>query len=274
MKEDRMTRLIIALFAAPLLFGGCINTPTNNNTGTGSGTVFLWISSDKDTYISCGRTGTCEEGELNFGKNGSLVVADWELAHKRSYVHFVIPTLPENTEILEAYVELFHGGKNEDGKRDDILIPAANGNAAWSPHTLTWNNAAEKGTTPAANFNIKLESQAWSGSENIAGIAKQIFAKPSEYYGFIFWWSMNMNGGLGIEKGFYSNNDISRKQNELGKAPRLLVKIKLPTGKTTNDIVLPFFAPDNDLDALPRPTTMLLFRQADDWPTDWDVAHK
>lgn len=267
-----MRYLSTLIFLPVFVFTGCTSNSPTSSGPPASGEVYLWIAADKDTYISCGRTASCEEENLNYGTSGTLVVADWELAHKRSYVHFVIPTLPDSTEILEAYVELYHSGKNEDGKRDDITIPVAVASAAWSPLILTWNNNPDKGLPLGANFSLRLKSQAWSGSENITGIVKGIFADPSKFYGFIFWWSMNMNGGLGIEKGFFSNNDLSRTQTELGKSPRLLVKIKLPSGKTTNDITLPFFVPDNDLTALARPTQMMLFRQSSDWPSDWDVA--
>ena len=267
-------RKIVSTLCILAMIAGCnSNSPTNTNAPA-SGTVYLWISSDKDAYASCGATASCEEQLRNFGTHNQLVVADWEFAHKRSYVHFPIPTLPDSTEILEAYIELFHSGKNEDGKSDDILIPVALSFAAWSPLTLNWSNKPEGTNPPGSHFSLKLESQAWSGSPDITGWVKQIFANPSTFFGFTFWWSQQMNGGLGIEKGFYSNNDLSRTQNDLGKAPRLLLKLKLPSGKTTNDITLPFFAPDNDLTNLPRPTTMMLFRSGSDWPSDWNVSFR
>jgi hypothetical protein len=255
-----------------LVLAGCdtVGSSLSSIDGAASDSVCLWLSADKDATVSCGRTSSCEEGDRNFGQDGILVVADWENAHKQTYIRFTIPTLPVGTEIIDAYVELNHPGKNEDGKRDDIDIPFMRASGPWSPMTITWRNQPNADPL-VAESTIRLRSQAWSGSPNVLHLVRPWFENPSTNHGILVYWRSTL--GLGIEKGFYGNNDIRRKQNDPGPAPRLLVRIKLPEGKTTNDITLPYLAADTDLDQ-PRPVTTVLFRKGGTWPADWSVAPK
>jgi len=246
------------------------NNPTPPNQGTASGTVSLWISSDKDAYVSCGRTSSCEEGDLNYGTHDHLVVAGGQNGRKRAYVHFPIPNVPEGTEVLEAYLELFHSGKNEDGKTDDIDIPFGELQQGFAPLTVTWNTRPDPGTTEG-QYRIKLHSQAWSGSQDIKDLVAGYLGSPESHLGFFLAWNELFHSGLEIEKGFYSNNEKDRTESDLSKAPRLLVKIKLPDGKTTDDMTMPFMTTDNDLKDLTRPTLMLRYTQGD-WPATWEVT--
>jgi len=258
-----MKYAVVTLVLFTMCMGGCSNSTSSSGTG-GSGIIYLWIGVDKDTYVHM------EDSDRNYGDMASLVVADWESTHKRTYVHFLLPILPDGTEILEAYLELFHSGANEDGKTDDIDIGVQRASGTWSPLTLTWDN--EPTFYRAPEFMIDLESQAWSGSDDISSIVTGMFDDPDSDYGFVVSWSMNPTG-LGIEKGFYSNNHIYRKADDLWLSPRLLVKIQLPSGKTTSDISLPALPTDNDID-FPAGTNILMlnFSSAADWPDDWDVA--
>jgi hypothetical protein len=259
-------------FLAPLLL---ILVSCNQVIGPGdppvaTDTVTMWLAADKDAMVSCGRTGSCEEGDLNFGKHGTIVAAHWELARKQVYLHFTIPNLPPGTEIIDAYIEVFHPGKNEDGKRDDIDMPLMRAQAPWSPMTLTWRNQPNVDPLAQESY-IRLRSQAWSGSPDVASLVRPWFERPADNYGMMLYWRNSL--GLGVEKGFYSNNDIRRTQTDMGLSPRLLVRIKLPAGTSTRDITMPFLPSDTDLDQ-PRPITMVLMRQGGTWPVDWNVAPK
>jgi hypothetical protein len=263
-----MRRMLCIMVFAALLIGGC---SSNKGVGSGdqaSGTVCLWIGADKDAYVTCGRTVGCEEGDHNHGQDIYLVVAGWELAHKRSYVHFLLPILPEGTEIMEAYLEFHHPGKNEDGNTDNVDIPVQKASGDWSPMDLTWNN--QPAFTPSQLFTIDLKSQAWSGSSNIVAAVTDMFGDPESDYGFVLWWTELT--GVGIEKGFHSNNCMDRTASDLGSSPRLLVKIKLPSGKTTSDISLPALPLDNDLPFEGQEILMLRFSSGSNWPEDWDVT--
>lgn len=263
--------LALAITFAALFAGGCnlIKDAAPAQPGA-SGTICFWIAADKDTYASFGRTG--EEGDLNFGQHGTLPVATGPSGRKRTYLNFARPTFPEGTEILFAKMELFHPGKNEDGTSDDISLDVATiRTEPWSPATLTWNNRPDRGMSHMTEFPLVLRSQAWSGSGNIKGFIEDMFNNPSSHYGFM----IGLPDGFfakQVEKGFYGNNDIRRKQDDLGLSPRLLMKVKLPAGKTTSDVMMPFLPTDNDLKNLPRPVTMVRFVQADEFPSDWKVS--
>ncbi len=253
-------------------FAACdVISPPIGVPPTQSGVVCLWIGSDMDTYASYGREGS--EANLSFGRNGSLSVAAGMLSRKISYVHFTPPTLPEGTEVLDAKLELFHGGKNEDGYgTDDVTLNVGViRNEPWSPMTLTWNNRPDRGGIPPAEYPLRLRSQAWSGTASIVDAVKGMIADPSTNYGFVISYRENFMERQ-LDKGFYSNNDYRRKQNDLGLSPRLLVRIKLPPGKTTDDMRLGFLPANNDLGGIQQPITMVRFIGSDSWPQDWNVS--
>jgi hypothetical protein len=267
----KTTIITLAAALAAVLWSGCdLFKDQALAPPTASQTMCCWIAADKDTYASFGRTG--EEGDLNFGLHGTLPVAVGPVGRKRIYLNFARPNFPAGTEILFAKMELFHPGKNEDGTTDDIQIDVASiRTEPWSPATLTWNNRPDRNTPHMAEFAIALRSQAWSGTGNIKGFIDDMFANPSTHYGFM----IGMADGFfsnQIEKGFYGNNDIRRKQDDLGLSPRLLLKVRLPQGKTMNDVTLPFLPTDNDLGRIPKPVTMVRFVQTDEFPTDWNVS--
>ena len=134
-----------SLSLASLLLAGCLPP---QNSGTASGTVYLWVGADKDTYGSCGNIGLgCPEQNQTFGQNGTLPVAYNGVALKKTYVHWTPPTFPAGTVIEEAYIELWHGGMNEDGQSDEIDIPVVDAQAPWSPETLTWANQPNNSLT-------------------------------------------------------------------------------------------------------------------------------
>jgi hypothetical protein len=247
---------------------GC-EIPSFGGDEEAKGTVFLWISSDKDTYVSCGAAGPpCPEENLTFGTHGTLAVAKNGVGVKQIYVHFGLPTLPEGTVLEEAYLELYHPAQNEDGQTDDVDIPVARASAAWSPEQVSWATQPDTSLT-GGEATINLRSTDWSGTEDIVTLVDDWYANPGSNHGFRIYW----NGTPGIEKGFYSNNDINRKVDDLGLAPRLLIRMELPEGKTTSDMTLPALPTDNDL-SFPAGEEILMVRFAGgtDWPNSWKVT--
>jgi len=259
MRDHRLALALGFLVAGGLLMGGCGRTSAPADD---SQTQYLWIAADKDTWV------WFEYPDSQWGQDGYLRVA-YLGDNKRSFVHFFLPNLPEGTEVLEAYVELYHGGTTEDGYSDDLDIKVQRAAGAWSPGTLTWNNQPAFGR--ATEFTIQLRSAAWSASGDIAGIVQEMVDAPASYHGFIVDY---FDPGLshGIEKGFDSNNH-SRTAQDLAHAPRLLAKVLLPAGKTMNDVTLPAIPADNDLD-FPPGTSILMLRYSSgpDWPAAWDVV--
>ena len=250
-----------------LASAGCQLAPPPGG-GTASGTVYLWVSADKDAYTSCGGSG-CPEQNNNYGTQGFVPVANNPPLNilKKAYVHFTPPTFPEGTEIEEAYFEMFHGGTNEDGSTDAIDIPVAEAIAAWSPLTIT--HANQPNTDLTGGFTtIDLRSAAWSGTPDISATVIDWLETPATNHGLVSYWVYQ---GTGVEKGFSSNNHTSRTANDLGQAPRLLIKAIFPDGTSTDDMQLGALPPDNDID-LGTSVLMVEFRSSSDWPEDWDVS--
>jgi len=219
-----------------------------------------------DTYVSCGRTSGCDEGDLNFGQHGDLVVALWQLAAKRTYIHFLIPNVPQGTQVLEAYLELYHPGEREDGYSDDVSIPFQEATEEWTPMELTWNN--QPPFSPSGRHYIDLKSQSWAGSDNISDMVQGYFDDPSSHKGIVVYWS---NVAIPLEKGFYSNNYIGRTASDMGLSPRLLAKIKLPPGKSISNVTLPPLPSATDLGFPGQQVLMMRYATGTDWPDDWDV---
>jgi hypothetical protein len=262
-----MKKLILASLVS---LTGCIPLPTSTGGGTvADGDVYFWISSDKDTYVSCGSPAqSCPEQSWTFGTRDQLVAAEWDLGIKKSYIHFTPPTLPAGAEILEAYVELYHSGRNEDGHTDDLTLPVDIAATSWSPHTLTYANQPNTQLIGSVT-SIELQSQAWSSTPDISGLVSDWIENPASNKGLVvYWFSQYQNA----EKGFYSNNHRSRTATDLGLAPRLLMKVGFADGTSTADMTLGPLPSDNDIDLGPE-VLMVRYTSTTDWPSDWAVAH-
>lgn len=273
MKMNHPITVLSILILLSLYFSSCnlINQEDDEgDTGTENGsTVFIWVGSDKDTYVSCGQSGPpCSEENINYGDSNMLVVARTGVALKKIYIHFGLPILPDGSTVEEAYFELYHPAMNEDGQTDDVNIPLARAAEAWSPLGVTFENEPNPQLT-GAEYSINLNSRDWSGSPNIADIVRDWYDNPSSNHGFYIYWDQ-LNPG--IEKGFYSNNDVRRTADDLGLSPRLLLKVVLPSSQTSEAITLPAIPPDNDLAFDGQEIVMARFRVADSWPEDWNVT--
>lgn len=240
----------------------------NGEQVTGTGTVYLWIASDADSYVVCNKAGTgpCQSFDVDYSGSNTLVVAHNAFSVKRTYVNFPMPVFPEGTNVEEAYFELYHSGKNEDGKTDDIMIDVARVMSAWSASNVRYENQPVP-TGPYGEFQIRLRSQDWSGSSNIFHAMNEAIAPGSNFEGFAAFIS---NYEPGYEKGFYSGNHDSFTLGDLGLAPRLLMKITLPDGNTTNDI--DFSAANVHPDNAGSRRFGYFIRTGGNWPAEWDIA--
>lgn len=259
-------QLVIA--AAVILVGlagaGCVRNLGSIATSGGDGEVCYWISADADTYIGPG-----PEADRNFGREGSVSVSGFTSVQpsRLTFVRFPYLHFPQGTEILEAKFQLFMGGKNEDGQGDDITMAVdLIHDFPWSPLTLTWNTNDAGRRSWGGTYPFIIRPQNWCTTENIAEAVRTSYANQDKIHGYV----VSYRRQTAHRKGFSSNQDFSRKQNDLGKAPRLLLRVKLPAGSTTSDVTLPFLAADTDL-TLPRPVTTVRFSVSSTWPADWDV---
>ena len=255
-----MKYMLLVLVTAALAIMCCSSDKVVSGGGGGSAAWCLWIAADMDATVDVTMP------DVNWGADGYNRVALGTTKAKRSYIHFMIPNFPEGTSVSEAYLELYHGAKNADGMTDDIDIPFTEASDTWSADEITWNN--QPAFTPGGTHHIDLRSQSWSASDDMAGVVQGYFDNPSSHRGIVLYW---VNTALYIEKGFSSNNDISRTASEMGKAPRLLAKITLPEGKTMDDVTLPQFPAGTDLDFPGQEILMLRYSSGSDWPADWEV---
>lgn len=251
--------VLVVAFASLAVLSCSTDNPVDSGNGA-SGTVYLWIGADMDATVDFSMP------DVNWGADGYNRVALGTNKAKRSYIHFMIPNFPEGTTVLEAYVELYHGGMNEDGMTDDLEIPFQEASDTWSADEITWNN--QPSFTPGGTHTVDLISQSWSPSDDITAEAQAYFDDPDSHRGIVVYWA---DIGMSIEKGFSSNNSLSRTADDMGEAPRLLAKITLPDGKTMDDVSLPQFPAGTDLDFPGEEILMLRYSSASDWPEDWDV---
>ena len=230
----------------------------------GNRIAYYWIMADADTYVECVKAGgACVPVEANYAGR-PLVTSHNALGIKRSYVDFPLPDFPQGTTVEEAYVELFHSGTNEDGKTDNISIDVTRVRTPWIADDVHYENQPVR-TGGGGEFQIKLKSNNWSGTSDIAFAMNQEISNPSDFHGFVAFISRPEPG---YEKGFYSNNDNSVIQDGLGQAPRLLLKVELPEGVSVNDIGFP----ERHTDANGSQVFGSRVRQTTDWPSDWQVA--
>jgi hypothetical protein len=247
-------------------------------------TVFLWIGAWQDAYVSCDYVTDCQDAGRNFGTDFYLAVADNGFSIKRTYVQFALPAVPAGTVIEEAYFEIYHDARNEDGKTDDVVIPVAEVPEAWDSNTITFANQPFQ-VAPTGRLNLYLRSQDWSGSENINGSVAAHFANPATNYGFAVFWPRAWQPG--ITKGFNSKNHLKRPLARTAQGyapavggmtygPRLLLRLVLPESASPADIVPPPTNPNdeyfNPLSArFPDPPSMIV-ETGTTWPAEWDVA--
>ena len=230
----------------------------------GNRIAYYWIMADADTYVECVKAGgACVPVEANYAGR-PLVTSHNALGIKRSYIDFPIPNFPAGTRIEEAYVELFHSGTNEDGKTDNISIDITRVRTPWVADEVHYENQPVQ-TGVGGEFQIKLRSNDWSGSNNMAFAMNQEIENPANFHGFVAFISRPEPG---YEKGHYSNNDNSVIQDGLGRAPRLLLKVELPEGVSVNDIGFP----ERHTDANGSQIFGSRVRQTVNWPADWDIA--
>ena len=266
----RRGHLLSALAGALILLAAAacrIPTGLANSNQPSSSFAFIWLGSYKDAFVSCGRVGPpCPEGNNNYGRHGSLGVACCGVAFQKSYIQFGLPILPSGSVVEEAFFEMYHGGKNEDGTSDDVIIPLALAAGPWTVAGITLANEPNRSTSGAFS-SIKLRSMGWSGSPNIASTVRDWYANPGANNGLNVYWP----GPSVMQKGFYSNNDVRRRVNDLGLSPRLLIKVRLPAGATPADVTIPPLPADTDLPFPGQTVLMALIQTGADWPAQWDV---
>ncbi|MCP4269061.1 MAG: DNRLRE domain-containing protein [Candidatus Brocadiaceae bacterium] len=258
---------------------GCCEDSAQVGTveGNGSNWIFLWIAAYKDTYVYN------QELDSSFNCVDDLRVTflphgEFKPDLRRTYVDFVMPRLPEGFKVTEAYLNLYNPAFRGDGTSDKIEIPVREALAYWPACTLTWRTQPEDENVFVSNggFQLQLRSQSWFGSTvSIDKIVSRMIDNPNTNEGFILYLPAPPIGGQSAQKAFWSNNHQSRTSTDVGLAPRLLIRVKLPNGTDESDIVMPPLPGDNDLGALGDEVMMLRIANTSDssslWPASWQV---
>ena len=260
------TMKLFFLLSILLGFTGCelIFNEEDIEAVVGSRIAYYWIVADADTYVECVKAGGgCTAIEADY-TGRPLVTSHNALGVKRSYFNFPLPNFPAGTIVEEAYVEMFHSGSNEDGKTDDIAIDVSRIRTSWVADAVHYNNQP---VLPGGGgeFLLKLESRDWSGTNNIASAMNQEIQNPNDFHGFVAFIARNEPG---YEKGFYSNNDILTAADQMGRGPRLLLKVELPQGVSTQDVNFPNQHSDGNGSTI----FGVQVRQSNDWPIEWNVT--
>lgn len=276
--------VFIFMAAAVASLSGCMlnQNPLSPVLGNNaSGTVYMWIAPYTDTKISS------ESPDMNYKNTGDLTAGRADIPgsvtnYQVSYLKFLMPFLPDSTQIVESYFEVYHSGKTEDGTTDDVYLNLSEVGVKWNADSVTWNHGPDgkQYVTGVSPMKIKLHSQDWSGTTDITPLVKRLIADTASNTGF----RLTLGDQQNFFKSFYSNNDFHgigndahRSDSTLGLAPRILIKIVLPAGKTTKDIYYPSLPVDTDIKLGHFTMTrgyvwMANYRSGTaDWPSDWGV---
>lgn len=256
-------RCLVALAA---LTAACGGTPTTEGPTPTSGTVFLWIGADQDTYTKCSVAASCANGDQNHPLQGELHVSNEpEIELKRAYLHFTLPTLPEGATVVRANLEVYNGAKQGDGRSDDVCLGVTAVGESWSPFALTW---ADQPVDQAVSgeFGLSFRSKAWT-TANVLDAVQEHFADPAKNFGFAITAPPNTQ----LDKAFYSLNAETRTADDMGLGPRLLIEIELPAG--SDPISWPSdVASDSDLPFPGQSVLMAKTAVGEDFPEEWEPA--
>lgn len=263
------------LFLLALASVGC-QLPTQPGSGSTSNNdiAYIWNSAYTDTYISS------QEPDRNFLPN-ELMAAQYAVGplgpgmKTTCYVKFIMPVMPQGSVVEEAYFEVFHGGKNEDGTTDDITFNVSEVEQPFNARTVTWNNGPDgrlfvAGQPISPNSN-RFRSQDWCSTPNISGLIQKYIDEPSTNNGF----RVTISDLRTYYKGFYSVNSFGRTRTELGKAPRIVMKIRMPAGTAnSSNISWPNVPADHDLARFPTGQNIKISEYqfgGADFPPSWNV---
>ena len=259
-----MRTIVVSTLA--LAAAACGGNPTTQGPAPTSGTVYLWISADQDTYTKCSVAAECNNGDQNHPFQGELQVANEPAVElKRAYLHFTLPTLPAGSEVLRAHLEVYNGAKNGDGRSDDVCLGITTLGESWSPFALTWDEQPVDQAL-SGEHGLSFRSQAWTTGDVLDAVQEH-FANPSKNYGF----AITVPPNTELDKAFYSLNAPSRTESDMGLAPRLLIEVKLGPGN--DPIVWPSnVAADSDLPFPGKNVLMARTAVGDDFPEEWEPA--
>jgi hypothetical protein len=231
-----------------------------------TGRVAIWVAAEEDAFIKS------NQPQQNFGRSISLGVDGGPAQYEYTYLRFSLPSLPVGTTIMTAHFELYHGGINDDGRGTDYeLLGVRQPTAPWSAITITYDNAPNRPghDGPAVpGVGVCVNPRDWSPSGEIAGGIGSAYHQNRRAVDFY----VLRDRTPPVGRGFYSNNHLSRHQDELGLAPRLLMIVQLPDGAYIDAQTWEEFGSAHDQGTLSQSVLMSKAEQAvPSWPSSWGV---
>lgn len=261
------------------LFGSRL-TPVMEGTAEGE-FAYVWLAAVKDADVRCAAPG-CADGGTRYGDLPALNLALGDAMPpgiQKAYVAFYLPGFPPGTEVVEAHLNLFEQSEQipSTSPRPVDLVPGP-----WDPMRISYDRQP---VPPGARGEMVGEIGGFGGRNEWRGMRASVsalvravtahLADPSSNHGFVI---QNFPDDSGLYlRSFSSLNHPTRTASDMGQAPRLLLKLRLPEAApslSAANVVLPPLPAETDLDETLPPGEVLVMRVAggEDWPDDWDVA--
>lgn len=241
-KKQIFRFLIISAVLLSLLVG--ISTPYQARAAT---TDTKYGSASKDAYAESGYAGTTTGNQQNL----YMGYDTWYNKYRtRIYISFNLPSLPANTQVDSAQVEIYQYAVECSGSYGVTAYEIASG---WDEYGLTWNNQPSKGgSVGSTTFGC---SNGWK-SIDITSLVKNWYQGASNN-GITIWANSEYNAG-----GIFRSRECSTSQCPGQEHPRL--KVNYSTAPTPTPS--PTHTPSSTSTPTPSPT---LTPQPSPWNTAW-----
>ena len=261
------------------LFGSRL-TPVMEGSAEGE-FAFVWLAAVKDADVRCTAPG-CVDGGTRYGDLPALNLALADVMPpgiQKTYVAFYLPQFPPGTEVVEAHLNLFEQSEQipSAAPRPVDLVPGP-----WDPMRVSYDRQP---VPPGARAEMVGEFAGFGARDTWRGTLARTsalvpaieahLADPASNHGFVI---QNFPDPSGFYlRSFSSLNHPSRTASDMGQAPRLLLKLRLPEADpvlSAGTVVLPPLPPETDLDETLPAGEVLVMRVAGgtDWPAEWRVA--
>jgi hypothetical protein len=266
MKYLRLTIFIYLLVFCLLQFNSCSNEGNPQNSGDGSTTTYFWLAAIKDAYV---RSDIPEfNGSGAFSLNVAYGIPNGE---HRTYIKFFMPQLPDGSEILEAYINVYEDSRT--GQPGNSGIPIGTAQAEWDPASITWLDQPNPVGQLSVGTQIGsfISENMWRTSGDIKLIVQEHLDNPATNFG----WILDNSSAFNFTRSFTSMNAPSgRTQFELDKGPRLLIKVKSTVPLNEGNIGTTVTG-SNELGSMYGFGVDILvynISSGGEWPESWEIA--
>jgi hypothetical protein len=237
----------------------------SDNAGT-STISYMWLSPTKDAYVSSSMP------EFNGSGAFSLVCSHGQPnGEQRVYIEFFMPQLPDSTEVMEAYINVWEDSRT--GQPGNLAIPISTAVSEWDPTTITWINQPNPPGPTSVGVQIGpfISEGMWRTSEDVKLIVQEHLDNPSSNHG----WILDHSSANNFTRSFTAMNaPQGRSKLELGQCPRLLIKIKTKEPISGSDIGT-VVSGSNELGTLYGFGTDIKIYEREigaNWPESWNIG--